>query len=75
MQLLWVQIPNAQKRLTTRLSFFALLGSVQIKAACGTLIKLTQGVYVCKKNLVWRAAKFFSMINVPPTKKGCEPLT
>jgi len=46
-----VQIPKVQKRLTTWLSFIALLGSARIKAACRTLLKLTPNFLwvVCKK--------------------------
>ena len=40
-QLLRVQIPKAQKKTVKLSSFFALLGSSRVKAACRTLVKLT----------------------------------
>ena len=40
-QLLRSQIPKAQKRLSSQLAFFALLGSASVKAACRMLVKLT----------------------------------
>jgi len=44
-----MQIPKEQKRLTTSLSFFVLLGSVRVKAAHRMLVKLTPGADAVKK--------------------------
>jgi len=43
-QILCMQIPKLEKRLTTWLSFFVLLGSAFVKAAHRTFMKLTPGV-------------------------------
>ena len=44
-QLLRTQIPKAQKSCLTWLSFFALLGSACVKAACRMLVKLTLDLF------------------------------
>jgi len=47
-QLLGVQIPKVQKK-TVKLSvFFVLVGSAHVKAAHGTLMKLTPGIPISK---------------------------
>jgi len=52
----FAQIPKTQKRLTTKLYFFALLGSARVKAARKMLVKLTPEVVRVTGNdaeMVW----------------------
>ena len=52
-QLLCTKIPKAQKKLLNLTVFFALLGSVRIKAALRTLVKLTPSNL---KTLIWQVS-------------------